>query len=538
MLAEGRSYEDLVAGFRWRVPERYNIAVSACLAWAAADPERPALVVPEAGGLRTVSYVALAAASARLANVLAAHGVGRGDRVAVLLPQGEETVLAHLAAYRLGAVALPLAVVFGADALLYRLADSGARAVVATAAAAERIAEIRDRLPALRLVLVVDGAAPGAVELAGAMARASDRHAPVDTGPDDPALLIYTSGTTGLPKPALHGHRVLLGHLPAIAMHHGFAPKPGDRFWTPADWAWAGGLLNCLLPALHLGVAVVVHPAGKFDPEATWRLLEDAEVRNAFLPPTALRMMRNAPIPVKRPSLRTIGAAGEALGASTREWGLSAFGVPIDEFYGQTEANAVLSSSAALGIGRAGAIGKPVPGHAVVLLGRDGTPVPPGTAGEIAVRRPDPVMFLGYAERPEATAERFAGDFMLTGDQAVVDEDGYFHFIGRNDDIITSAGYRIGPGEVEDCLVGHPAVAMAVVVGKPDPLRTEIVVAFVTLVEGVAPSPALADAIRDHVRTRLSAHEYPREVHFVPELPLTATGKVIRRRFRETVGAL
>jgi acetyl-CoA synthetase len=358
---------------------------------------------------------------------------------------------------------------------------------------------------------------------------------PVVTTPDDPAMMIYTSGTTGPPKGALHAHRVLLGHLPGIEMPHEFLPQPGDRFWTPADWAWAGGLLDCMLPSLHHGVAVVARKFDKFDPDEAFALMGRLGVRNAFIPPTALRMLRSAPSPHGRNdlNLRTVGSGGESLGAETLEWGRAALGLTINEFYGQTECNLVLASCAALGVTRPGAIGKPVPGHTVAVLRADGSAAAPGELGQIAVKRPDPVMFLEYWKRPDATHDKFAGDWMLTGDQGVVDEDGYFTFIGRDDDVITSSGYRIGPGEIEDCLIGHPAVALAAVVGKPDPVRTEIVKAFIVLKPDRPASPALAADIQAFVKTRLSAHEYPREVSFIDAMPMTTTGKIIRRMLRE-----
>ncbi len=279
---------------------------------------------------------------------------------------------------------------------------------------------------------------------------------------------------------------MLLGHLPGVEMPHDFFPQPGDRFWTPADWAWAGGLLDCLLPSLHHGVPVVARKFDKFDPEDAFAFMARAGVRNAFIPPTALRMLRAARNPRGRHDirLRTIGSGGESLGAETYEWGKAAFGLAINEFYGQTECNLVLASCAMIGVSRPGAIGKPVPGHAVAVIRDDGTRTDAGELGQIAVKRPDPVMFLGYWGRPDATEEKFIGDWMTTGDQGVVDEDGYITFVGRDDDVITSAGYRIGPGEIEDCLIAHPAVALAAVIGKPDPVRTEIVKAFIVLKAG------------------------------------------------------
>jgi acetyl-CoA synthetase len=331
----------------------------------------------------------------------------------------------------------------------------------------------------------------------------------------------------------LHGHRVLLGHLPGVEFPHEFMPQPGDRMWTPADWAWAGGLLDVLLPALSLGVPVVAKAFEKFDPEEAFVLMAEAGVRNAFIPPTALRMLRSAGKPKQKLSLRTVGSGGESLGVETYEWGREALGLSINEFYGQTECNLVLSSCSAIGISKSGYIGRSVPGHDVAVIRTDGSLCAPGEVGQIAVKRPDPVMFLEYWKRPDATRAKFIGDWMTTGDQGEVDDEGYVRFVGRDDDVITSSGYRIGPGEIEDCLIRHPAVALAAAVGKPDPLRTEIVKAFVQLKPGFTPSDALAVEIQMFVRTRLSAHEYPREVEFVEQMPMTTTGKVIRRLLRE-----
>ena len=439
----------------------------------------------------------------------------------------------HIAIYKLGAIALPLAILFGNEAISYRLQDSGARALITNAQGLEKLAGARAAMPDLELVLSVDGAADGAEDFHAVLARAADDFTPVATTSDDPALMVYTSGTTGPPKGALHAHRVLIGHLPGIEFPHEFLPQPGDRFWTPADWAWAGGLLNVLLPALHYGVPVVAQKVEKFDPGEAYALMARMSVRNAFIPPTALRMLRSAPPPKAGMRLRSVGSGGEALGAETFEWGKSALGVTINEFYGQTECNLVLASCAALGVSRAGAIGKPVPGHTVAVIRPDGSQCAPGELGQIAIKRPDPVMFLEYWGKPDATRDKFIGDWMTTGDQGVTDAEGYVQFIGRDDDVITSAGYRIGPTEIEDCLIRHPAVALAAVVGKPDPVRTEIVKAFIVLKSGQAPSDALAADIKDFVKTRLSAHEYPREVAFIEQMPMTTTGKVIRRLLRE-----
>lgn len=535
ILPDLTDYAALRESFRWRIPDRYNIAVDVCDRWAAAAPDRPAIIeVSQDWQVSPVSFGWLREHSNRLANALRVRGVGRGDRVAILLPQGRAVLTAHLAAYKLGAIAVPLAALFGVDALAYRLTDSGAKVVVTNAGGLAKLDQITQPLTELVLRISTDGA-DGAVEGWDALlAQGSPDFAAVETTPDDPALMIYTSGTTGNPKGALHGHRVLPGHLPGVQMPHEFMPRPGDLAWTPADWAWAGGLLNMLLPALHFGVAVVARPVTRFEPEEAYRLIQDLGIRNAFVPPTALRMMRGAGSPRGRWNLhlRTVAAAGEALGAETLEWGREALGLTINEAYGQTECNLVLASSAALGVSRPGAIGKAVPGHEVAIIRPDGSVCAAGEEGQIAVRRPDPVMFLEYWRNPEATAAKFVGDWMTTGDEGVEDEDGYVRFIGRDDDVITSSGYRIGPGEIEDCLLRHPAVALAAAVGKPDPLRTEIVKAFVVLKPGQNGSKALVSELQSFVRARLSAHEYPREIAFRDELPLTTTGKIIRRLLR------
>jgi acetyl-CoA synthetase len=534
VLPAARDYGALYRSFRWQIPARYNIGVDVCDRWAESDPARTAILnVRGDGKVEEVSYGVLREASNRLANALAAHGIKKGDRVALLLPQGPAVAVCHVAIYKLGAIALPLAMLFGIEAIAYRLKDSGARALISNAQGLAKLAAVRDAAPALEVVWSIDGPADGAEDFNAVLARAASEFTPVATTADDPALMVYTSGTTGPPKGALHGHRVLLGHLPGIEIPHEFLPQPGDRFWTPADWAWAGGLLNVLLPGLHYGVPVVAQKFDKFDPEQAYALMAKMRVRNAFIPPTALRMLRSARPPKAPIALRSVGSGGEALGTETYEWGKATLGIAINEFYGQTECNLVLASCAAIAVSRPGAIGKPVPGHSVAVINADGSLCRPGELGQIAIKRPDPVMFLQYWGKPDATREKFLGEWMTTGDQGVVDADGYFQFVGRDDDVITSSGYRIGPTEIEDCLIRHPAVALAAVVGKPDALRTEIVKAFIVLKSRQAPSDALAAEIRDFVKTRLSAHEYPREIAFIDEMPMTTTGKVIRRLLRQ-----
>ena len=536
MLPQATSYEELVRTFRWQIPREYNIGVDVCDKWAEQEPQRLALIHKrQDGGVDRYTFADLRRLSNQTAHLLQEQGIGPGDRVAVLLPQRPETGYAHIALYKMGAIALPLFALFGVEALAYRLENSQAQAVITDREGAAKVAAIRDRLPQLRHVLCVDGPEPGCLDFHALRRGQSEAFQPRATRADDPALILYTSGTTGPPKGALHAHRTLLGHLPGVEMSHDFFPQPGDRIWTPADWAWIGGLYDVLMPAWHHGITVVSHRFAKFDPEAAFQLLADFQVRNAFLPPTALKMMRTVSEPQRRwqYEMRSIASGGESLGAELLEWGRRTFGLTINEFYGQTECNMVISSCAAIMPPKPGLIGRAVPGHQVAIIDEAGEPLPPGQLGQIAVKRPDPVMFLEYWRNPQATQGKFLGDWLLTGDMGVMDEEGFIRFVGRNDDVIISAGYRIGPGEIEDCLMGHPAVKMAGVVGAPDATRGEIVAAFVLLQEGVTPSPALAREIQAYVKERLAAHEYPREIRFVEELPLTTTGKIMRRKLRE-----
>ncbi|HEY8596117.1 MAG TPA: acyl-CoA synthetase [Devosiaceae bacterium] len=536
MLVPGSTYEQVRDRFAWDIPEFYNIGVDVCDRWAGREPERLALGYVDAHGVRTdYTFGQLRASSNRLANLLVALGVGQGDRVGILLPQAPETAFSHIAVFKIGAISIPLFTLFGDEALQFRLGNSGASVVITDSAGEEKLSRVRKTLPDLRHVIRIDGDGGDSLDLHAELARQPDTFAPVMTRADDPAVIIYTSGTTGNPKGALHAHRVLLGHLPGVEISHDLFPQAGDCIWTPADWAWIGGLFDVLLPALHHGVPVMACRFRKFTGEAAFAFIAENGVRNAFLPPTALKMMRGVPEPEKRWALnmRTVASGGETLGAELLDWGRRVFGVTINEFYGQTECNMIVSSCAALMPARPGIMGRPVPGHTLAIVDDKGQPLPVGEQANIAVKAPDPVMFLGYWRDEEKTRAKFAGEWLLTGDTGEMDADGWIRFVGRDDDVITSSGYRIGPGEIEDCLLGHPAVRMAGVVGKPDPVRTEIVKAYVVLEQGAGPTPELAEEIKDWVRTRLAAHEYPREVAFVDELPLTTTGKIIRRELRE-----
>jgi acetyl-CoA synthetase len=534
VLRKSESYDALRSRFRWIVPDFYNIGVDICDKWTA-DGARLALIHEHRDGSQTrYTFADIRRLSNQAANLLVARGLHPGDRVGILLAQGPETAIAHVAAYKAGAIVVPLFTLFGVDALRFRLRDAGIKVLVTDSRSAAKIEEIRADTPDLEAVFCVDGPVRGGEDFHAGLASMSEDFQPVLTHADDPALIIYTSGTTGPPKGALLAHRTLLGHLPGVEMSHNFLGEAGDLMWTPADWAWIGGLIDVLLSAWHHGIPVLAYRFEKFEPEAAFALMAKHKVRNVFLPPTALKMMRGVPDAHSRWHLdiRSLASGGESLGAELLQWGRDTFGLTINEFYGQTECNMVLSSCEAMFATKPGAIGKAAPGHEVAIVDDAGHILPPGEIGAIAVRRPDPVMFLGYWNNPQATREKFIGDWLITGDTGTKDADGYVAFVGRNDDVITSAGYRIGPGPIEDCLLGHPAVRMAAVVGVPDAERTEIVKAFVVLEAGHAPSDALTRELQDHVRTRLAAHEYPRQVRYVDALPMTTTGKIIRRELR------
>jgi acetyl-CoA synthetase len=534
MLSLQGSFETLRREFRWNVPQHYNIAADICDRWADGSGRLALIHQRRDARIDRYSFDDLKRLSNRAANLFVSRGVLPGDRIGVLLPQEPQTAIAHIAAYKIGAVAVPLFVLFGTDALQYRLSDAGVKLLVTDADGAEKISEVRDALPDLQTVLCIDGERPGCEDFSVLLQSGSDRFATRRTRADDPALIIYTSGTTGQPKGAWHAHRTLLGHLPGVEMSHNGLGAAGDVLWTPADWAWIGGLIDVLFPAWHHGLPVVARRFEKFDPEAALDLMARHHVRNVFMPPTALKMLRSLPPSAirRKAALRSVASGGESLGAELLDWGRESFGLTINEFYGQTECNMTVSACEAMFPARPGAIGKAAVGHDVRVIDDEGQPLAPGQHGHIAVRSPDPVMFLGYWNRPAATKEKFIGDWLITGDIGYADDEDYIYFVGRNDDVITSAGYRIGPGPIEDCLLKHPAVRMAAVVGVPDALRTEIVKAFIVLNDGRQPSDALTAELQDHVRRRLSAHEYPREVAYLESMPLTATGKIIRRELR------
>jgi acetyl-CoA synthetase len=511
------------------------MAVACCDRWAA-EGDRVALIhEASAGTARRYTFRDLQRASKRVANLLIGLGLSRGDRVLLLLGQRPETAMLHLAAWRAGMISVPCSVLFGADAIQYRLETSGARVLVTDAANLTKALEIKDRAPGLTNVLCVDGPAAGAADFHALMSQAGEEFSTVDTLADEPALLCFTSGTTGPPKGALHAHRTLIGHVPCVEVLHDFFPQPGDLQWSPADWAWLAGLMDVLMPSWFHGVPVLAFRSTGFDPEQAYHMMAKHGVRNTLLVPTMLRLMRAVPDPRARFDLRlrSLISGGETVGAALIEWARTTLGVRINEAYGQTECNLVLGHNELVMRPKPGSLGLAMPGHVGGVVDDDGNELAAGEVGQLAFKRPDPVMLLEYWNSPEATAVKFAGDWLLTGDLGTRDEDGYFWYRSRADDVITSAGYRIGPGEIEEALVRHPAVRLAAVVGVPDPVRTESIKAFLVLGDGYTPSPALESEIRDHVKTRLARHEYPRDIEFVESLPTTTTGKIMRRELRE-----
>jgi acetyl-CoA synthetase len=534
-------YDELYRSFRWEVPERYNMARACCGNWA---PDRGRFALyweDESGAMAAYTYWDLQQAANRLSNALAALGVVKGERVAIILPQRPETVIAYLAVFQLGAIALPLSHLFGPDALEYRMEHAEASVAIVEPGTIANLWAIRARLTRLRHVIGVGGARESAVHSwEDLLAKSSSRYAPVDTKAEDPALIIYTSGTTGPPKGALKAHRTLIGNVPGFVHSHDFFPRTGDMFWSPADWAWTGGLMDALLPSMMFGVPILGY-RGRFDAEKAYYLIEKYGVRNSFLFPTALKLMMKAvPSPRERFdfSLRSIMSAGESVGVTVFEWAQENLGVTINEMFGQTEINYVVGNCQAAWPAKPGSIGRPYPGHRVAVIDDQGNELPPGELGEVAIHRSfngqsDPVFFLGYWKNPKATEEKFIGDWGCTGDQGRMDEDGTIWYQGRSDDVIKSAGYRIGPAEIESCLVKHPAVLNAAVIGKPDATRGSIIKAFIVLQPGNAPSAFLIEQIQAHVRGRLAPYEYPREIEFIEALPMTTTGKVQRKELRK-----
>jgi acetyl-CoA synthetase len=534
LITRGKTYDEIYRAFRWRLPERYNIAHDVCDRHAG-GPEKLALIHERPdGGADRYTFRQIQRFANQLANVLLHHGLQRGDRLIIYLGQHPATAITHVACWKAGLVSVPTSTLFGADALEYRLKTCGAKALVTDRANYPTLASVRASAPDLQHVFLIDGAETDALPFWETLARASDEFTTLELSPDDPAFLNFTSGTTGWPKGALQGHRSMLGHMPGFEFLFDFFPQDGDVMWSPADWAWLAGLMDILMPAWFHGKPVLTYRTAAFDPEEAFRMMGKHRVRTTLLTPTMLKLMRRVPGPLSRfgVKLRAVISGGESVGKELLDWSSNALGIQVNEGYGQTECNLVLGNCSLVLEPKPGSLGRALPGHVAGIVDDQGNELPAGEVGNLAFRRPDPVMLLEYWNDPKATATKYAGDWLITGDLALCDEDGYFWFRGRADDVITSSGYRIGPAEIEDALVRHPAVAIAAVVGVPDPERTEIIKAFVQLAPGHEASEALAEEIRLSVRTRLAKHEYPRLIEFVDKLPMTTTGKILRRELR------
>lgn len=537
-------YESLYDTFHWHVPSTLNIGDVCCARWANDKSRIAVYYEDEAGHTATLTYHALHEQASRLANVLQHLGVRKGDRVAIILPQRTETVVAHIACYLCGAVAMPLSILFGPEALEYRLQDSEASIAIVDQPGLENLKQTRGNCASLQHIISVACDASDNLDWHAELSKADKKFEPVPTLASDPAVLIYTSGTTGAPKGALIPHSAIIGNLTGFVASQNWFPQRGDVFWSPADWAWTGGLMDALLPTLYFGMPIVGY-RGRFTPETAFHLMEKYSVTNTFLFPTALKMMMKAfPDPGARYKLklRAIMSAGEAVGDAVFDWCESALSVTPNEMFGQTEMNYIVGNSAKVWPAKAGSMGRPYPGHRVAVIDEAGQPVESGKIGEVALNRsdihghPDPIFFLGYWKNPEATNKKFSGDWCRTGDLALIDDDGYLWYQGRADDMFKAAGYRIGPSEIENCLVKHPAVGNVAVVPKPDPERGNIVKAFVVLTASTTRSPQadekLIAELQTHVRGKLAPYEYPKEIEFIDELPMTTTGKVQRRVLR------
>jgi acetyl-CoA synthetase len=531
-VRDAKTFAEARLKHRWRLPQVYNPSTD-CLDRNAEHHDRDALFYEDADGrLLNYSFSQMTEVCCRFANALDGLGIRAGDVVAIAAGQRPETAIAHMAIYRLGAIALPLSRLFGDDALRFRLAHSEAKAIVAEAETALRLDPIRPELPSLRHVIVIGGNAPGLV-FDGLCAAGAPSREPVPSRPEAPALLAYTSGTTGNPKGVLQAARNLIGR-------NGFDYalnfiQPNDVYFSPADWAWSAGLTGLLCPWAY-GIPVVAYSAkGRFDPELVYRMMERNRVTVAMFPPPALELMRHAGAAREkyRLALRCVFITAGSPSAALTQWVEEELGVEFNVGYGQTEANTVIGTCTALEPAVPGAIGKAYPGHEAVILGEDGAIVGAGKTGMIALARQDPVIMKEYWKDPAALAQKFAGRWMLTGDSGLMDEDGNVYFLGRADDVIKSSGYRIGPDEVEAALLEHPAVLSCAAIGAPDPQRGQIVKALIKLQPSYVASAELIAQLQEQVRARVGGHAYPRQVEFVDDFPFTVTGKIKRKELRE-----
>lgn len=528
-------YEDMVAAFRWEVPDRYNIGVDVV---DKHEPERLAILWEDwRGNERRLTFGDIREMSNRIANVLVELGVERGDRVAVLLPSLPETAAAFVAVYKMGAILLSLSQLYGDDGISHRLRDSEAKVLITDGNNRGRLEGMREDVASLQHIFVLDAGdalIDGDIDLDAAMSAASDEFSPVDTAADDPAQLYYSSGTTGQAKGILHAHRYLLGHSEFELCHD---VRADELFHSTGEWAWIAGIVPGLLGPWRYGVPVVVFQRqGAYDPERTFYVLEKYGVGNMFTTPTALRAMTEVKDPGDQydVSLRVCCSAGEPLNPEVISWFRSQFGIPVFDYYGLTESYPICGNFPTVEV-RPGSMGKPLPGWEMSLLDpATEEPVPEGEAGEICLKaRSNPHYPLGYWNRPQDTEVAFGGVWFHTRDMARRDADGYVWYEGRADDVIISAGYRIGPFEVESAIVELPEVVEAAAVASPDPKRGHVVKAFVRLGAGIEGDDDLVERIQRHVRERYAAYAYPREVEFIADLPKTLTGKIRRIELRQ-----
>ena len=532
-----KNYDELYNRFKWNIPENFNIGVAICDRHIKEKGNQVAIFYNDGlGNEERWTFNDLKNKSNQLANLLSELGIKKGDRIGVCLPSRPETIVSLISIYKLGGIALSMSPLFGTEAVIYRLKDSEAKVLIVEGSRKD-VRKAINEIPSLKTIIVVeeDGLLENEISF-DEIHKASTNFNPVKTKSTDPAQLFYTSGTTGPPKGTLHAHHFLLGHIPCYQLYFELGPKEGDVYWTPADWGWIGALGDVVLPSLYFGMPVVAYRRiGRFDPRDALSLMEKYKVTCAFIPPTALRMIRKTvedPMKEYDLKLRAICSAGESVGAELVKWGYDRLGIPINEFYGCTECNLVVVTSSTIMKVKPGAMGKPVPGHIVEIIDENGNILPPNQIGQIAVKRPDPVMFLGYWNNPEATRKKFIGDWFLMGDLGYKDEEGYIWFKGRADDVIKTAAYRIGPEEVEHVINQHPAVLESAVIPKPDPVRGNIIKAFVVLKKGYEPSDRLKSEIQQLVKDKLAKYAYPREIEFINELPKTVTGKIKRFELR------
>jgi acetyl-CoA synthetase len=529
-----KDFDKIYKYFLWRISPSYNVAYDVCDKHSI-DPTKVALYYEsEEGKEATYTFSQLKRLSNRFANALIGLGVQRGDRVGIYLPQRPEAALVHLATLKIGGISVPMTPMFGPEAISHRMNDCQAKILVFAIEDNEKILDTQNQLKTIEHLIAVGGKQKGAREFDSLLSEGSEDFKIAATSADDPAFLVYTSGTTGLPKGALHAHRCIPGRLTGLEMAHNFLPQEGDLFWTPADWAWIGGLLDSLIAPWAYGIPVLAAERRRFDPERAFALIEKYRVRNAFLPPLALKIMSNVTDASHRykTEMRSVHSGGESLPLDVLNWGKETFH-SLCEMYGMTEMGFVVGNCPAILPIKPGSMGKAYPGHPVELVDEAGQVLPPGQLGEVAIHRSDPGMFLGYWGNREATEAKFIGDWMLSSDLAIKDEEGYFWFRGRKDDVITSAGYRIGPEEIEKCIFRHPSVQDVAVIASPDPIRGSIVKAFIMLKKEIAPSEVIRDEIQAMVKKNLGAYEYPREIEFLEDFPRTVTGKIQRHVLRE-----